>query len=326
MEQATRAYCAQHRQSPALINCRRCGNFMCAVCSEDGREKTCPACRALNSDVGTFPYDRERGTFSDVFSYVYQALQRDWVMLAVGVLLLLAVLFGVTLVGQVVLAGALAAVMALVPGVRDPGDDISFAGMGAAFASIIGFYFIFYVVQGVLQMGLARMTLDVLYGRKADVARLFSQWRKAGRFLIYMLLMLAIIAVPLALVFGGQLAVFLAGDQQARDPSRLIVSIVAEVIGLIAFIWLVIPLYLVPIELALSDVSAVQAIKNCFAAAKGRRLGIIGYTLLGGLSVLIGFVLCCLPVFPAVAFAQMLLGAALLKYRTGADVETSQER
>jgi hypothetical protein len=304
---ATGALCAQHGDRTATGTCDRCGNFMCDECSVNRSSPICPACRALTGGSTGFPLSRDNWTFDKLWSYSWEAFKRDWVMLSVAAL----VVFGSTMMLNMMSSGIQTVL----------GENKAAAGLTA-----IVFQVISTLLGGVLQMGLIRMTLDVLHGGKADLAKLGSQVNKVGRYVLQLLLIIVAIGIPLGVYFVvlGAIGVGLSGgggldfEQLGSNGTVIGVLVVGFLIVLVPLMYFTLPLYFVTMELVFNDnASALQAFKNSYVIAKGNRLSILGIGLLTGLIAIVGILACCIGILPAMALGQLLLIGLFLTLRNG---------
>jgi hypothetical protein len=319
-----RALCPLHPGQAASRTCTRCGNFMCDTCSQAGTQAMCPDCRERAGMGTTFPLSRDTWTVSALTEACWDAFKREWVMISVGVLIVIAASFAGQIVSQI-----LSTIGGLV-------DNLAVTGVFI----VLGFL-ASSVVQGVASIGFMRMLFDVLNGQKADLARLFSQLHKAVPYLLTTLLTFALMLPLLLLIIGVALAVgFASGAFAGVDWSALdgmssgqvaetlssvgpgLVLMVAVAIGLYIFpgLWLITPLLLVQPELARSEQpGAMATMRRCFAYARGQRLAMVGTTLIGSAAMLAGVFACCVGMLPAAGFFNLLLAGLYLALSNGAD-------
>ena len=314
---AAGANCAIHPMVGATGTCERCGNFMCEVCSQRGKHILCPACRARTGDMA-FPLRRDSWNFGALWDYCYEAFKRDWLMLSVAVLVWLAV-------------GTVANFTTNIASVVLESSDAWVLGGILLFVSLI----VQTAVQGVMALGMLRVVFDVLAGGGVDIARLFSQFSKVGRYLVTVLLAAVMLVLPLVLLFcvlslvglvavGVSVGDIFAGQSFGSGREMALVGVFA-VAGLLTFIpalYFGIPLYLMQAELTFNDdVSPMQALRNCYTLARDERLSIFGVSLFVGLLIILGMLACCVGVFPALGLGQLLLGGLYLALRNGSELE-----
>jgi len=320
------AHCPIHPEFQAVSTCSRCGNFMCRTCGEGGSQVLCPTCRQREGVGQTFPLNRENWSVSALVDQSWSAFKREWVMLCVGVLIFMAASFAGQLVSQVFSVAAGAANSLVV----------------TAFAIILGMM-ASYVIQGAVTLGFLRMSMDVLNGQRADLTRMFSQFGKVlpymGALLLSFLLILPLLvliavgAVGAGLVSGtvswaelmslaGQSGGDLNAAMRPMASGFMVMGVTAFVLYLFPGVWLLMPLILVQPELARSESpGVVETLRRCFAYAKGQRLAILWTMVLGSLFMVVGVMLCCVPMIPALAVFQLMLAGLCLALSNGAEVD-----
>lgn len=285
--------CARHAERPATATCERCGNFTCDECNLGQSETLCPACHELVGPGG-FPFTRDRWSFDGIWSYAWEAFKRDWVMLSVAVLLFLGIAFLVGMVGGVLQAPFKGNLVGMVV---------------ITIATQLGSI----VAQGIFEMGLMRIALDVLQGEKANLGRITSQMPKLGRFFLQRLLVLLAFLAPPGLI--GLLFVTMGG---ASESTLGPIAIVILLVLLVPAVYFALPLVFATAELVYhEDAGPISSLRNCYAIASGQRLPILGFALLVVLISVAGVIACCVGVLPAIALAQLLIGGLYLALRNG---------
>ncbi len=293
------ARCAEHAERDAVGTCERCGAYLCSECSEAGTRTLCHACRER---LGTadFPYDRHSWSFDRLFSLAWDRWKPEWLMLSLAMLIVMGIGWFVSMLPNLaqVLLGAI-----------DP--KLGIAALGILMLVQV-------VVQGVVQLGMIRVCTDVLQGRPADLARLFSQFPKTAKFLGQMVLLYGIVGIPLML-YGGIVAGILYAIHGLNDPNVVgPVIIAAAVIAIGPLVWLGISILFAQMELATDDsVGAVESIRRSFALVKGQRLAVFAFSFVAGLAGLLGLVACCIGVVASLSFSQLALVALYLALRNG---------
>ena len=313
------AICTSHADRVATQICQRCGNFMCAECSQAG--PLCPTCRGLAADR-SFPFTRENHDFSNIVSFAFEELKRDPVLLGVAALIMLGV-------------GGLGSVVSNI-GVQFGGVVLKEnLALGIAFMTV-GFTVgtgLSAVLQGVVQMGLTRVCLDVLFGGKADLARLFSQMKRVGGFLMQWLVIFGVALGVLLVIVGlgaavGFLVGFGAKPDLENNPGLVVAIVAGGLLGVLAMVAILIwasPIYLAPLELVYGGGSGIDAMKRAFVIGQGRRLEIFGYVLFGSLlglgAAVLGLMMLCIGLFVtvplSVALHQLVLTTKYLALRRG---------
>jgi hypothetical protein len=295
------AHCALHPDQQATRTCFRCGNFMCTTCSQDGAQPTCPTCRERVGEVQAFPLRRDNWSFNALWDYCFALFKQQWVMISVSVLIVGGIGFIANMLTQLLpLIGTLVDSQVL-----------------SVILTVVAF-FVQTVVQGVLSMGMARMLLDVLQGRPASIERVFSQFHKAGTYVLTMLIILLVALVPV-----GAIAAIIVGAMSAMGEAGLVVAIGLGVLAVIPLIYFSLPLVLLQAEMAFRDeaLPPMRLLRNCFAYARGERLSIFGVQFIGGLLAFAGVLACCVGVIPAFGLSSLLTTGLYLALSTGADIE-----
>ncbi|MGV3624955.1 MAG: hypothetical protein ACO1OB_29310 [Archangium sp.] len=316
------ALCAIHQGVPATVVCARCGNFMCSTCSENGTQVNCPACRALNTD--TFPYNAD-ATLSELLNNAIEVFKRDPANILIG----LVVFFGITMAGSFV-AQIISTVVTNVVGatydqtnpLKDLGKFVVAIGLAQAIAMAVNL-----ITQALALSGYYRLLMDALIGRKADVSRMFSKLKDVGQFVILQLLQALIFTVPFLLIFGvvAFVAVRNAGfsfsNPSAFRPESLVTPVnmalfAGTVLLIMVFSVVVLPvtLFSVP-ELLIGNCTPIEAIRRSWALSDGQRLRVLGYTLVGSLLMMVGFIACCVGLFAAMPVYYLLILSLYLALR-----------
>ncbi|MBS1152130.1 MAG: uncharacterized protein H6Q89_3828 [Myxococcaceae bacterium] len=311
------AKCAIHPDRTATRTCGRCGNFTCDECNGGGSEPMCPACRSLTG-TEAFPFTRDSYSFDGIWNYAFEKWKQEWVMLSVAVLILMAVGFVAVLFNSVFQAIAKGIV----------GERAGTVGIVAVTViSSVMSQIVSMIVQGAFQMGLIRILIDVLNGKKADVGRIMTQLPKLGRYILQVILIQLMVLLPVLLYMGALLVVAAAvsglsfGDldhwgRALRGPGAGI--LVLGGLALIPVLYYVsLPLVFANMELVYGDSSPVESIRRAYVIAKGHRLSILGFGFIGGLVFLVGFVACCVGIIPAWGLAYLLLTGLYLALRNG---------
>jgi hypothetical protein len=312
------ARCAIHADVAATLICDRCGNFMCSECSLGGTRSICPTCAALVG-TGTFPFTRDNWEFGKVWDFAWSAFKREWLMLSVAVLI------------SILIAGMLGAVVNGIQSVvTSSTKSIAAIAIGTVVTQLITT-----LVQGLFEMGLFRISFDVLSGQKADIGRLFSQFSKAGVMIAQKLLIFAIFLVPLLGYFTVLTGVAIAvsgGSLDLSDPTHLLdhlgdspaplaVLSLGTLLVLFPLIYVGLPFYFATPELVyVEGVGAVESLRNCWTIARGFRLSIFGFVLLFLVIVFLGLLACCIGLLPAAALVNLLVGTLYLALRTGSSL------
>ncbi|MCP3099048.1 hypothetical protein LZ198_09195 [Myxococcus sp. K15C18031901] len=312
------AECALHPGRNALRTCKRCGNFMCGTCSEGGAHWACPTCREREGIGPAFLLDRSDLTLGNLLDVCWTTFQRDWVMLSLGMFLV----FAASMAG-----GLLSQALNFIGGVMDSMTAfVVFTIAGTLLSSL---------VQGVATLGFLRMCMDALSGQRADLATLFSQMSKAFRFVLIQLAGI-LCAVPLIILGGvgvvATLAILGVPWNSGEDVFAILSGVsagplaaalaVGTVVMLVPAAWLLTPLALAQPALAFrNDAGVMEILRHCFAAARGHRINIIVTLLLGAALSIVGFILCCVGLVPAVALFYVMLAGLYMALVNGLEEE-----
>jgi hypothetical protein len=326
--QGAGAFCPLHPERAASRTCTRCGNFMCDTCSEGGLQAWCPTCRERTGVGQAFALSRDNWSVGALLETCWAAFKREWVMICVGVLIVVAG----SIVGNIV-----SQILSFIGGLVD-----HWAVMGLFL--ILGFI-LSSVVQGLVTIGFMRMLFDVLDGRRADVGRMFTQFHKAIPYLLTTLLTFAVMVPVGLLVLGAMLgAAALTGGLGALQsvnwtalegagaseevmrsigalgPSLAAATLVGGALYVFPGMWLIMPLVLVQPELAHSEnPTAMGTLRRCFAYARGQRLPMVGVFLLGGVIAIAGVMACCVGILPAMGLFQLMIAGLYLTLRNGVE-------
>src|SRR5262249_50542766 len=152
-----------------------------------------------------------------------------------------------------------------------------------------------------------------LKGQRADVARMFSQVSKVPTFIGQWLITVVMIGVPVALYYlfvffvimkAGHIALPDLSHLPSRDEMVALVAAVgpplalATLLAIVPMIWVTLPLMLVPMEIVLTDAGPWECIRRAFALARGFRLPMVGYAIVGSFVLMLGFLACCIGILP----------------------------
>jgi hypothetical protein len=323
------ARCALHPDQVAIHVCARCGSFMCGACSQGGVGSNCPSCRRL-SDSSPFPFVRNDFSFNQIFSFAIETFKRDWLMLCLAVLIVLAVsgmASGISsLLNQVILA-----VLGLSEDSRRPFSNIPVLMVSMSIGIVVS-TLISAVVQGFMTLGLYRVVIDVLDGKKADLGRLFSQGRKVGRYFVLYLIIMALTLLPMVVVSGLMAAGVLVTSgvsmsdldsntfNELLGPGTLAVLFLG-LLALIVYLFWLMPLWLFGVpELVVSEASATEALGRAWRMADQMRMNAILYSMASGLVILAGVVACCVGIIPAMAVYYLMTVGLFLAVRNGPEL------
>jgi len=311
------AKCAVHVDRIATRTCARCGNFTCDECNLGGSETQCPACRAI-SGSDAWPFSRDAYSFDGIWTQALERFKAEWIMLSVSVLILMAV-------GMV--AGIFNSIFQTVARLAIGERGGTMGIIWVTVVSTLMSQLVSMIIQGTFTMGLFRIIIDVLQGKKADVGRILTQLPKLPRYIVQTFLFFVMIGLPMLLyvVLLGVVASVVTGVGLS-DPSNFArlfkgAGIGVLVIGFLAALpiiyYFTLPLMFATMELVYGDSPPVESIRRAFVIARGHRWSIIGFGLISLLVVLVGLLACCVGIIPAVALVYMLLVGLYLSLRNG---------
>lgn len=316
------AQCALHAGVPAQVVCARCGNFMCTICSVNGTEAQCPTCRDLRPVA--FPYDAS-ADLGTLWNHVTTSFQREMAMCIVATIIFFALAMGGGLVANVISA-IINAIFDVKMDPSNPLRDVRGLILSQGISQLIAMV-VNLVVQGVALVGLYRVLIDVLVGKKADLARMFSQLHLLPRYLVMQLILFVGITVPILVYFGGVAFVSLRligldwrhldrfRPEQLVNPGFIGLLFASSLLVIaVSVVVLPVTLFSVP-ELVVGQCEPVEAIKRAWTLGDGQRLRTLGYSLVAGLVVLAGFIACCVGMLFALPVSYMLLLSLFLALR-----------
>ena len=170
---------------------------MCAACSAQGTSNQCPTCRDL-SPIG-FPYDgnTDLGT---LWNHATASFQRELVMVVVAGLIFFAFALGGGLVSNVI-SKIIGSILGLEVDPTNPFKNLRGFGLNFLSSQVIA-AIVNLAVQGIALVGLYRVLMDALVGKKADLARMFSQLHVLPNYIAMHVIMFFLITLPTLVYFG----------------------------------------------------------------------------------------------------------------------------
>lgn len=298
---------------------------MCAGCSISGTEKMCPTCRDLNP-VG-FPYDAN-ADLGTLWAHSTASFQRELAMCVVACLIFFAFVMGGAIVSNII-SSVVNAIFGMAADSSDPSKllrNVKVLGVTFAISQIISMV-VNMAVQGIALVGLYRLLMDVLVGKKADLSRMFSQLHLLPNYIVMHLIMFVVITLPTILYFGfmGVVSLGIIGVEWSHlsefRPEKLLHP---AVLGLFVgglFLYMIAMVVILPVtlfstpELIVGQCSAVEALKRSWELGEGQRLRTFGYSFVAGLVVMAGALLCGIGVLFAMPVAYMLILSLFLALR-----------
>jgi hypothetical protein len=181
-------------------------------------------------------------------------------------------------------------------------------------------------VSGVFTMGFVAMGVRALNGKKANIGALFSQIPKVWKVLVQSFVIvvgLALIVLPILVVillmFVGPVTLDTPMDEIMDKAGRPFA--IAGLVFLPVYVYLVLGIIFAQSELAFNDDSGpISALVYSWRIARGRRLRILGVSIVAGLIMLGSMMLCGIGLLFGLPFATLLYVALYLALRNGADV------
>lgn len=267
----------------------------------------CVACRGRNEDA--FPLRRQGYSFSALWDLSWKLFQQHWLMLSVGVLIPLTTAFLLMMLVNVV---ALAPMALMADGGANP-----LVAIGSSLITL-PLMFAVMVVVGAIGVGFFRMIQDAQDGRNVDVGRMFSQFSKIGRMLLGMFLIFVASFIA-SFIVGALVAAVGGGVGMMDETAGVIVTIPLMVVLYVAIFYFTLPFQFFLPELSLTDVGAIDALRNCWKITDGYRWQMV---LLGLVFVPIsmaGMMAFCVGVIPAYALMGLMLANMHRALRNGAE-------
>jgi hypothetical protein len=246
-----------------------------------------------------------------LFSYSIERFRREWLMLTVSVVLYFALSLGGSL-------------LAAIP--QTAGERYGFTAPTVIVLCVM--YGASYAIQGIALLGMTRVVVDVLQGGHADPVRVFSQTRKVGRYLLQLLVIVTAMVLFVGAFLGLAAIIAIARGAPPTIDGLLpgpftgeaaVLFLIAAAIAIGLGVYLFIPAYFASLELVLSDrIGPIDALRNCYAVVRGRRLIAFGVLIAMGVLALLGMLACCVGFLPAFAFSMLLYAGLYLSLRNGA--------
>ncbi len=299
---------------------------MCTECSIARTSEHCPSCRALIG--GQFAFSRTDFDFNRLWENAFEIWKRElWMLVVCGL-----IVFG---------AGAIGGIIGLFfnflgTGISMAAGEKSVVGILAVIAGQLISQAISMVLQGIGLMGFIRVCIDVLEGRKADPARMFTQLNKAGQYVIQLLVISFGIALPVLIYLGivllvsmlvGGLTLSGGGFREfANHPGPAIAIFGLGVLAMVPVLFYVtLPLSFASLELVYSGADAIESLRRAWSLAAGFRTQIFGYGFVGALVLMAGLLACCVGVLAAFPLQQLLIVSLFLALRNGSGLPAPAE-
>jgi hypothetical protein len=280
------ARCALHPNTVADGICARCGNYMCAYCSERGSARECLACRE-RAGAGGFPFDRSNWSVFALLDYAWQVFRHYWLKLT---LFSGAMLIANQSVSFVMGMGLGSGIQAL--------DQLD-----ARTAALAGLALMLQVAIGLAgNLGLYAWSLHAIDGKPLEVdvlVHVLRRWPQA-------LLASVILIVPLIALPGGGLLLMLLARSSHVGIGMLLALLASMILLIPVLLYAALGVVFVTVALVQDEsLDAWGAIRESWEIASGRRWRLFGAMLMLGVICLAGFALCVVGVIPALAYASL---------------------
>lgn len=252
----------------------------------------CPPCRE-RVGVGSFPFRRDAWSIGGLFSHCWDAFTANWAPLVLASVVLLG------LYGAVSMAANLFA-----PLFDDsPTETLLFLGISQVVQTVVSL---------VLQLAMVQISIDVLLGEGVRLARVGHAVAKLGKAIVQYLLLLLVLWLPTAgLVL---LPMFFAENPRTGLTVSLIALVVLAAPLLYAFLGILFMQYELVYD---DDAGPLSAIRRSWQIAHGQRWAVLGVTLLSGLLMLGGLLVCCVGFLASYPLGSLLLAGLYLALRQG---------
>ncbi len=291
--------------------CERCGRFMCAPCCAHGAQARCTACSDAQQP-GTFSLG-PTAPFSEVLAYAWESFKRAPVIPVVATALSLGAVVMAHMVvqlGIVLVFGQMSEQAS-----RSTVDLAILYAVSSVLTLVVGLF-----VQAFVWAGLLRLLMDYLVGGPGGLDRLVSQ---AGRFASFVGIQV-VWSLPMSLssIFSSLVQVASSAGDGVPASALLVLSLAGGVLSLLGLVgWFLVLPYAVfaMAEVQVGDCGALEAFRRVWRVTSGSRFVVLGISALGGLLVLLGLLLCGLPVLATFPVSLMLLLGTYLALRSGAD-------
>jgi hypothetical protein len=299
------ARCGRHPDVEAHATCKRCGNFMCRMCSREGTSPTCVTC--LERGAASFPFTRDGYTLDGLLSYSIDRFKEHWVTLCVATLIFFAITFGAYFVSNVLMVAMTAS------GEDSFGTMVTVQWTGAIIQMVLQIW---------IQMGLMAICLDVLEGREVDLTRLFSQADKLlGAILVSLIYNLIGIIFFLPVIGAVFYFIFQLGVTMIMSPSEMLDAIAGlpwleisagALLISIPYTYVMVGLtYAVP-AMVHKGCGPIDGIREGWRLARDKRMSMLGILSVAIIIGAAGLLACCVGVVVTVPAATVLFMALYL--------------
>jgi uncharacterized membrane protein len=290
--------CSAHPHEPATSTCIRCGDFLCEMCRTEG-ESICQSCRARIGG-GAFPIDRSSFEVGSVTSYAWSRYTEQWLPLLGASAAMVIGPYAVQALQLFVSAAIVAAGGRATPWL----------------APVVAL--IFFIPQMLVSMAFMLGTLgvafDVLEGRPPSFEAYFGAMKRSMAAVGQLLLCYLGALVAFAPLGGlGFLIMEVFGQE-----GLMVYMGLAGLVLIVPGIYVGLGLVYITFELAYDrSVGPIEAIRRSFQIVRGKRLDVFLLSLAQAAVMFLGFLACCVGVFPAMGLAFLIQAAGYLALRRG---------
>lgn len=285
-------------------------------------EARCPTCRQLNP-IG-FPFDGSADV-TTLASHAFNSFQREAAMCVVATIIFVAFLIGGGVITNLVTT-IVSSILGLHVDPVNPLRNLRDSGINFAVQQAVGTA-VNMAVMGITLTGFYRLLIDVLEGKRADISRMFSQVHLLPQYVLLHVILFLFITLPTWIYLGVTVFLgirMLGADWNHLERLRPQMLVSGEMVGLVlgsSVLYLALAALVLPVsmfatmELIVGRCDAVEAIKRAWDLGNGQRLRTLGYSLLAGVILFLGFFACCVGLLAAVPVCLMLVLSLFLALR-----------
>ncbi len=271
---------------------------MCQLCTENGKYRTCAACRAeLASNVTAFPVSRHNVRLGPLMSLAFRSYRQNWAVLTQAVVLSAALLWTVQ-------AAILAIPLQL-------GVDVTTS------AAAVPGMLLLALCQAFLAAGLLTLGLGAASGEKPALSQLFCGPRLVLRVALQGLAIQAAVWVSL---LPAALAWYFVAERDGHDFFTFLAwSFLLGVGSFCVAAFIVASLGYAPLEaLSKPALSPRQVLQNALRIAHGKRLTILLSFGISWVCLAMGLAFCLVGLLVALPYVLVLYSSLYLALRNGA--------
>ncbi|WNG34632.1 hypothetical protein F0U60_13930 [Archangium minus] len=274
------------------------------------------------AEPAPFPLSRTDWRFDALWALCWEAFRREWLLLSLGMLLLAAIgpVFGLV---EGLVSGAL-------------GFAAGEGGMAVAGVLVLLATPFILVIQGVMQLGVHRVSWAVLRGGTATFPDFLGQWRKILSYVVLSVLgfLVALATVLYAAFLNTLIPMFMTlavsleraglgwlGMLTAGGLSLVVILLSGYSLFRMMFL-----LSVAMLELACNDAAGpLVAFRNARVITRGQLRWFLLFCLISVPLLLLGALMLGVGVLPALALDHLLLVGLYLTLRNGVDLGTHEK-